>query len=78
MKESPLQHYPEHQCYAFARGMVEKIGARPKKQATESFLAGHISKPMTLMPHEVRMVARFYWRTFYVEPYGEQTRIALR
>lgn len=58
--------------------MVRKIGNRPKKAATEDFLSSHITKPMILQPYEVRRIARFYWRTFYVEPYGERTQIHLR
>lgn len=78
MKPSPIPHRREDECYAFARNMVQKLGARPNKIATDNFLAGHVTKPMTLQPFEVRLIARFYWKTFYVEPFGEKTRIALR
>lgn len=78
MKASPLPHYPEHTCYAVAREMMSKLKTRRGRAATDNFLAGHISKPVHLQPHEVRIIARFYYRTFYVEPFGEKTRIALR
>lgn len=78
MKPSPLPHYPEHTCYAIAREMMSKLKDRKGKIATDNFLAGHVTKPVKLQPHEVRIIARFYWRTFYVEPFGEKVRIALR
>lgn len=78
MKQSPLPHYPEHQCYAVAREMMGKLSKRPHRIATDNYLAGHVTKPVRLQPHEIRAIARFYWKTFYVEPFGEKVRIALR
>jgi nicotinamide mononucleotide adenylyltransferase len=78
MYTSPLAHYKEYECFSYARGMLTAISKRPKKAATEDYVAKHVTKPMALQPHEVRQVARFYWRTFAVEPYGERTRIVVR
>ena len=76
-KPSPVPGFPEHQCYAFARRMVDQLGRRPKRSATDQYLT-RISKPISLQPYQVRMIARFYWKTFAVEPYGEKVRIILR
>jgi hypothetical protein len=78
MKPSPVPRFREDECYAFAKGMVQCIAKRPHKRATESFLASHVSKPIELQPYEVRQIARFYWRTFMLEPFGETTRVILR
>ena len=78
MKPSPLPHYPEHTCYAVARSLVSSLGKRPQKKATDSYLAGHVSKPVKLMPYEIRAVARYYNKTFMVVPFGEKVQIALR
>ena len=76
--QSPLPHVPEYTCYALARNMVAKLGARPDRVATEAFLSKHVTKPVSLQPYEMRMIARYYNKTFMVVPFGEQTKIALR
>ena len=68
---------PEHQCYAFATRMVEHLGKRPNHHATDRYLE-RISKPMSLQAYQIRAIARFYWHTFAVEPYGEKVQIYLR
>ena len=78
MKASPIPRYKEHECYAFAVNMRSALGKRPKKAATEGYLATHVSKPIKLQPWEVRLVARFYFRSFALEPFGETNRIHLR
>jgi len=78
MKPSPLPHYPEHICYACAKSIVASLGKRPKKQATDNYLATHVSKPVKLMPHEIRAIVRHYNKTFMVVPFGEKVQIALR
>lgn len=77
MQQTPVIGFPEHQCYAVAKEMVKRLGNRPNRTATDNFLASHISKPVSMQPYQVRQVARFYWRTFAVAPYGDKFKIAL-
>jgi hypothetical protein len=61
-----------------ARSLVSSLGKRPQRKATDSYLAGHVSKPVKLLPYEIRAVARHYNKTFMVVPFGEKVQIALR
>jgi hypothetical protein len=78
MKPTPVPGVPEHQCYAVANRMRELLGKRENKAATDNFISSRVSKPVKLQPFQVRMVARFYYRTFMIEPFGEKVRIHLR
>ncbi len=78
MKASAIPGIPEHQCYAAATKMREVLGKRPNHAATDNFLSNRVTKPIALQPYHIRMIARFYFKTFAVEPFGEKVRIHLR